>query len=145
MNCGLPGFTACRGISHARILEGVAIYFFRRSSRPLRAQICVSCIGRRNSFTTEPPGKPKNTGVGNLSLLHGIFLTHESNRDLLNCRQILYQLSCQESPSSDLLLEKLMPDYILFLWLLFLRHFLRIFCHAVVILHKELTTKESIL
>ena len=27
---------------------------------------------------SEPPGKPKNTGVGNLSLLQGIFLTQES-------------------------------------------------------------------
>ena len=29
-----------------------------------------------------------------LSLLQGIFPTQESNRDLLHCRQILYQLSC---------------------------------------------------
>ena len=41
----------------------------------------------------EPPGKPKNTGVGSLSLLQWIFPTQESNQSLLNCRQILYQLS----------------------------------------------------
>ena len=41
----------------------------------------------------EPQGKPKNTGVGSLSLLQGIFLTQESNRGLLHCRWILYQLS----------------------------------------------------
>ena len=35
----------------------------------------------------------QNTGVGNLPLLQGIFLTQESNRGLLHCRQILYQLS----------------------------------------------------
>ena len=29
---------------------------------------------------SEPPGKPKNTGVGSLSLLQEIFLTQESNR-----------------------------------------------------------------
>ena len=46
-----------------------------------------------DSLLSEPPGKPKNTGVGGLSLLQGIFLTQESNRDLLHCRQILYQLS----------------------------------------------------
>ena len=51
-----------------------------------------------DSFTAEPPGKPKNTGVGSLSLLQRIFLTQESNRGLLHCGQILYQLSYQESP-----------------------------------------------
>ena len=37
------------------------------------------------------PGQ--NTGVDNLFLLWGIFLTQESNQGLLHCRQILYQLS----------------------------------------------------
>ena len=41
------------------------------------------------------PGQ--NTGVGSLSLLQGIFWTQESNRGLLHCRQILYQLSYQGS------------------------------------------------
>ena len=30
-----------------------------------------------DSLPAEPPGKPKNTGVGSLSLLQGIFLTQE--------------------------------------------------------------------
>ena len=38
----------------------------------------------------------QNTGVGNLSLLQGIFPTQELNWGLLHCRQILYQLSYQE-------------------------------------------------
>ena len=46
-----------------------------------------------DSLTNEPPGKPKNTGVGSLSLLWWIFLTQESNWGLLHYRQILYQLS----------------------------------------------------
>ena len=50
------------------------------------------------SLPAEPPEKPKNTGVGNLSLLQGIFLTQGSNQGLLLCRQILYQLSYQGSP-----------------------------------------------
>ena len=33
--------------------------------------------------------------MGSLSLLQGIFLTQESNRGLLHCRQILYQLCYQ--------------------------------------------------
>ena len=41
-----------------------------------------------------------NTRVGSLSLLQGIFLTQESNRGLLHCRQILYQLSYQGSPKT---------------------------------------------
>ena len=35
----------------------------------------------------------QNIGVGSLSLLQWIFLTQVSNRGLLHCRQILYQLS----------------------------------------------------
>ena len=51
-----------------------------------------------DSLPAEPQGKPKNTGVGSLSLLQWIFLTQESNRGLLHYRQILYQLSYQRSP-----------------------------------------------
>ena len=46
-----------------------------------------------DSLPSEPPGKPKNTGVGSLSLLQGNFLTQELNWGLLKCRWILYQLS----------------------------------------------------
>ena len=45
--------------------------------------------------SAEPQGKPKNTGVGSLSLLQRIFLTQESNWALLLCRQTLYQPSYQ--------------------------------------------------
>ena len=37
--------------------------------------------------------------MGSLSLLQGIFPTQESNRSLLHCRWILYQLSYQGSPT----------------------------------------------
>ena len=40
-----------------------------------------------DSLPSEPPGKPKNTGVGSLSLLQEIFLTQESIRGLLHCRR----------------------------------------------------------
>ena len=46
-----------------------------------------------NSLPAEPPGKPKNTGVGSLCFLQRIFLTQESNWGLPHCRRILYQLS----------------------------------------------------
>ena len=51
-----------------------------------------------DSLSTEPPGKPKHTGVGSISLLQGIFPTKKSNLGLLHCRQILYQLSYKGSP-----------------------------------------------
>ena len=50
-----------------------------------------------DSLPAEPPGKPKNTRVGSLSVLQWIFPTQELNRGLLHCRQILYQLSYQFS------------------------------------------------
>ena len=49
---------------------------------------------------SEPPGKPKNTGVGSLSLLQGIFPAQESNSGL-HYRWILYKLSYQESPATN--------------------------------------------
>ena len=61
---------------------------YRESSQP-RDQTQVSSI-TVDSFPSEPPGKPKNTGVGSLSRLQGIFLIQKSNWGLLHCRQILY-------------------------------------------------------
>ena len=46
-----------------------------------------------DSLPAEPQGKPKNAGMGSLSLLQQTFLTQESNWSLLHCRWILYQLS----------------------------------------------------
>ena len=40
----------------------------------------------------------QNTGVGSLSLLHGIFPTQGLNPGLPHCRQVLYQLSHRGSP-----------------------------------------------
>ena len=46
-----------------------------------------------------PKNSPgQNTGVGNLSLIQGIFPTQQSNPGLPHCRRILYQLSHQGSP-----------------------------------------------
>ena len=59
-----------------------------------------------DSLPAEPPGKPKNTGVGSLSLLQQIFPTQESNQGLLRCRSTLYQLSYQGSPKGKSLQRK---------------------------------------
>ena len=53
---------------------------------------------RADSLPVEPQGKPKNTRMGSLCLLQGIFPTQELNWGLLHYRQILYQRSYQKSP-----------------------------------------------
>ena len=63
---------------------------------------------QEDSFLSEPPGKPKNTGVGSLSLLQGIFPKQESNWGVLHCWQSLYQLSYLGSPSGNIVYAKLM-------------------------------------
>ena len=55
-------------------------------------------------YPWDSPGQ--NTGVGSLSLLQGISSTQGSNSGLLHCRQSLYQLSYQGSPT--LLLKKML-------------------------------------
>ena len=61
------------GILQARILEWVPCLSSRGSSQPRSLAL------RADSLPAEPPGKPKKTGVGSLSLLQRIFQTQESN------------------------------------------------------------------
>ena len=57
-----------------------------------------------------PQNSPgQNTGVGSLSLLQGIFPTQGSNPHLLHCRQILYQLSHNGSPKTELPKPRIEP------------------------------------
>ena len=93
--CDLTDYTV-RGILQARILEWVAFPFSRGSSQT-RDQTRSPTL-QADSLPAEPPGKPKNTAVGSLSLLQWIFLTQESTRGLLHCRLILYQLSLSGKP-----------------------------------------------
>ena len=86
--CHPVGYTI-HGILQAKILERVA---FPGDLPNSRIEFRSSTL-QVDSLPTEPPGKPKNTRVGSLSLLQGIFPTQESNRGLLHFRQILYQLS----------------------------------------------------
>ena len=87
------------GILQARILERVAFPFPRGPSQP-RVRTHVSAW-QADSSPAEPQRKPENTGVGSLSLLQQIFLTQGVNWGLLQCRQILYQLSYQGSPDME--------------------------------------------
>ena len=86
----LPG-SSVHGILQARILEWVA--FPSSGDLPNPGIEPSSPALQADSLPSEPPEKPKNTGVGSLSLLHRIFLTQESNQGLLHCRWVLYQLS----------------------------------------------------
>ena len=76
-------------IGLARILEWVAFPFSRGSSQHRSPTL------QADSLPPEPQGKPKNTGVGSLSLLQGIFLIQGSTQGLLHYRQIPYQLNYQ--------------------------------------------------
>ena len=53
-----------------------------------------------SSLPSEPSGKPKNTGVGSLSLLQGICPTQESNWGLLHCRWIFTSWNTREAQSA---------------------------------------------
>ena len=74
MDCSTPSSI---GILQARILEWVVIPFSRGSSQT-KDRTQVSHIAGKFS-TSEPPGKPKKTGVGSLSLLQGNFPTQKLN------------------------------------------------------------------
>ena len=78
MDCNQPG-SFVHGILQARILEWVAMPSSRGFFQPRSPSL------QTDSLPSEPPGKPKNTGVGSLSLFQGIFPTQESNWGLLHC------------------------------------------------------------
>ena len=71
------------GILQARRLEWVNVPLFPNTGIKPRSPTL-----RADSLPAEPQGKPKNTGVGSLSLLQWIFPTQESNWGLLHCRWI---------------------------------------------------------
>jgi len=86
--------TVVLGILQARILEWAAFLFSGDLPNPgIKPR---SPTLQEDSFPAEPPGKAKNIEVGSLSLQQ-IFLTQESNRGLLHCRRVLYQLNYQEA------------------------------------------------
>ena len=55
-------------------------------------------LSRVQLLTMNQNSPGQNLGVGNLSLLQGIFSTQGSNPSLPNCKWILYQLSHKGSP-----------------------------------------------
>ena len=78
------GLYTVHGILQARILEWAAVPISRGSSQPgIEPRSPALQV---DSLPVEPPRKPKNPGVGSLSLLQGIFPTQESNKGLLHSR-----------------------------------------------------------
>ena len=74
MDCSLPGCSV-HGILQARILEWAAMPSSRGSFPPRdQTQVSRHCCTAGGLFTTEPPGKPRSTGVDSLSLLHADLL-----------------------------------------------------------------------
>ena len=101
MVCSLPG-SSVHGILQARILEWVAVPFFRGSSRP--GDRTRSPALRADSLPSEPPEKPKNAVVGRRSSSRGS--SWPRNWTIaLHCR-ILYQLSYQGWNALCFLCEK---------------------------------------
>ena len=111
--CDLMHYTV-HGILRARILDWVP-FPFSRGSPEMEPRFPAL---QADSLPAEPQGKPKNTGVGSLSLLQQIFLTQESNWGLLHCRWILYQLSYQGNLLIILNLSHSVPLCFAFLTLL---------------------------
>ena len=93
------------GILQARILEWVAFPSPRDLPNPgIEPRSSTLQV---DSLPAEPQGKPKNTGMGRLSLFQQIFLTQKLNWDLPQCRWILYQLSYQGSHIFEMVLYDL--------------------------------------
>ena len=82
------------GILQARILEWVA-FLPSPGDHPNQGIEPRSPALQVDSLSAEPQGKPKNTGVGSLSLLQRIFPSQELNRGLCILGRFFYQLSYQ--------------------------------------------------
>ena len=71
----------------------------------LVAKLCLTLVGPGTIALQAPLSmgfSGKNTRVDCHFLLQGIFPTQESNLGLLQCRQILYQLSYEGSPKESM-------------------------------------------
>ena len=89
-------------------MKSIKLHYFKFSESP--SIMCNSCEPmdlQENSLPPKLQGEPKNTGVGSLSFLQGIFLTQEWNQGLLCCRWNLYQLSCEGSAEALAVLQPL--------------------------------------
>ena len=82
-------------ILQARILEWVTV---DPGDLPNPGIEPGSTACRQILLPAEPQGKPKNTGVGSLSLLQQIFQTQESNQGLLAAGGFFTNWAIREAP-----------------------------------------------
>ena len=88
MDCSPPG-PFVHGILQARILE-LGCHALLQGIFPIQGFEDLPHCRQIDSLLSEPPEKPKNTGVGSLSLLQQIFLTHNVLRDnTLQCMALI--------------------------------------------------------
>ena len=80
-----------------RGLLDISTYLSDESESWSRSVVSNSLLPHGLYSPWNSPGQ--NTGVGSLPLLQGIFPIQGSNPGLPNCRQIVYQLSHQGSPT----------------------------------------------
>ena len=86
------------GILQARILEWVVFPFSRGSSDPgIEPRSPALQVA---SLPAESQGKPKNTGVGSLTLLQQIIPNQESNRGFLHCTWFFTNWAIQPETST---------------------------------------------
>ena len=104
MDCSPLG-SSVHGILQARILEWVAIPFYRgflltKGTNPdhLHCRQILYCLSHQ--------GSSKNTRVDSHLLLWGFFLTQWLNLGLLHCRWILYHLNHQGSLAKTVTISK---------------------------------------
>ena len=97
---GQPSVSAGKFYLHRRCIKLWAFHFhvWLFADLPNPAIEPRSPALQADSLPSEPPGKPKNTGVGSLSLLQGIFPTHESTQGLPQADSLPAELS--EKPHS---------------------------------------------
>ena len=102
MDCGPPG-PSVHGIFQARILEWVAISYFRKSSQPKdQTQVSfVSCISRSDSLPLAPPRKPiiKVGGNQNVSI-------HSMHAFLGILQIFITRITCNSNDTSNTSLIK---------------------------------------
>ena len=95
MDCSLPG-SFVHGASPVKN-TGVGCHALLQGIFPTQGSKERSPAFQADSLLSEPPGKPKNTAMGEPNPSEGNFPSQELNQGLLHFRGILYQLSYQEA------------------------------------------------
>ena len=90
--------TFCRPVPSVTVVNPTKLRALKNGEDSLKNRVKFVILITHYATRRNSPGK--NTEVGCHSLLQGIFLTQRLNLGLLYCRQILYCLSHQGSPTS---------------------------------------------